>query len=81
MRVLASGQFGDAPLVAGKSAVAGLAGLLLASTDADARRRLDLISDSTILVFGTEGATDPELYRSIVGRSPSRSPDEMPMNK
>ena len=72
MRVLASGQFGDAPLVAGESAVAGLAGLLLASTDADARRRLDLTSDSTILVFGTEGATDPELYRSIVGRSPEQ---------
>ena len=72
MRLLADGRFGDAPLVAGESAVAGLAGLLLASADADARRRLDLTPDSTVLVFGTEGATDPELYRSIVGRSPEQ---------
>ena len=72
MRLLADGRFGDAPLVAGESAVAGLAGMLLASTDADARRRLDLASDSIALVFGTEGATDPELYRSIVGRSPEQ---------
>jgi diaminopropionate ammonia-lyase len=72
MRLLADGRFGDAPLVAGESAVAGLAGMLLASTDDDARRRLDLTSDSIALVFGTEGATDPELYRSIVGRSPEQ---------
>ena len=30
---------------------------------------LDLGPESRILVFGTEGDTDPELYRSIVGRS------------
>jgi diaminopropionate ammonia-lyase len=72
MRVLAAGRFGDAPVVAGESGVAGLAGLLLACTDADARRCLALASDSTILVFGTEGATDPDLYRSIVGRTPEQ---------
>jgi diaminopropionate ammonia-lyase len=72
MRVLAAGQLGDSPVVAGESAVAGLAGLLLAAPDADARRRLALTPDSTILVFGTEGATDPDLYRRIVGRSPEQ---------
>ncbi len=70
MRLLADGRFGDDPVVAGESAVAGLAGLLVASADADARARLDLHPDSRVLVFGTEGATDPEVYRSIVGRRP-----------
>src|SRR5215813_10643907 len=70
MRLLADGRFGDGAVVAGESAVAGLAGLLMASADADARFRLDLGRDSRILVFGTEGATDPEVYRSIVGRRP-----------
>ena len=70
MRLLAAGRFGDDPVVAGESAVAGLAGLLVASADADARARLDLHPDSRVLVFGTEGATDPEVYRSIVGRRP-----------
>jgi diaminopropionate ammonia-lyase len=70
MRLLADGRFGDGAVVAGESAVAGLAGLLMASADTDARFRLDLRRDSRVLVFGTEGATDPEVYRSIVGRRP-----------
>jgi diaminopropionate ammonia-lyase len=70
MRLLAAGRFGDDPVVAGESAVAGLAGLLVASANADARTRLHLHPDSRVLVFGTEGATDPEVYRSIVGRRP-----------
>jgi diaminopropionate ammonia-lyase len=70
MRLLADGRFGDAAVVAGESAVAGLAGLLMASADDDARVRLDLRRDSRVLVFGTEGATDPQVYCSIVGRRP-----------
>jgi diaminopropionate ammonia-lyase len=71
MRLLAEGRFGDDPVVAGESGVAGLAGLLMASADAKTRARLDLRRDSRVLVFGTEGATDPEVYRSIVGRGPN----------
>lgn len=70
MRLLADGRFGDDAIVAGESAVAGLAGCILASADVDARARLDLRPDSRVLVFGTEGATDPEVYRTIVGRRP-----------
>jgi diaminopropionate ammonia-lyase len=70
MRLLADGRFGDDAIVAGESAVAGLAGFILASADADARARLDLCPDSRVLVFGTEGATDPDVYRAIVGRRP-----------
>jgi diaminopropionate ammonia-lyase len=70
MRLLADGRFGDDAIVAGESAVAGLAGFILASADADARARLALRPDSRVLVFGTEGATDPEVYRAIVGRRP-----------
>lgn len=54
-------------IVAGESAVAGLAGLLLASSDPAARETLGLRADSRILLFSTEGATDPELYRRLVG--------------
>jgi diaminopropionate ammonia-lyase len=72
MRLLADGAHGDAPGVSGESAVAGLAGFLLASRDGNARRRLDLRHDSSILVFGTEGATDREVYTRIVGRTPEQ---------
>jgi diaminopropionate ammonia-lyase len=69
MRLLAEPAPGDAPIVAGESATAGLTGLILAAADEQARRDLRLTPDSVALVFGTEGATDPAVYRRIVGRS------------
>ncbi|MGE5098103.1 MAG: diaminopropionate ammonia-lyase [Betaproteobacteria bacterium] len=62
MRTLAEGADGDFPIVAGESGVAGLAGLLAAAASGD----LDLGAESRVLVFGTEGATDPELYRRLL---------------
>ncbi|WP_120005538.1 diaminopropionate ammonia-lyase [Teichococcus vastitatis] len=53
-------------ITAGESATAGLAGLLLAAGDATARGDLELRHDSRVLVFGTEGATDPALYDHLV---------------
>ena len=70
MRLLAAGVEGDAPLVAGESGVAGLAGLLCALRDGAAREALGLGADSRVLVIGSEGATDPALYEDIVGRKP-----------
>ena len=58
-------------IVAGESAVAGLAGFLIASQDDDLRSKLKLTKDSRILVFGTEGDTDEEMYKNMVGRSAS----------
>jgi diaminopropionate ammonia-lyase len=72
MRLWAEGRFGDPPIVAGESAVAGLAGFLIASADPKLRQSLALGSDSRILVFGTEGATDPDLYTRLVGCTPEQ---------
>lgn len=69
MRQLAAGADGDPPVVAGESGVAGLAGVFAAATDASAARPLGLDAGARVLVFGTEGDTDPELYRQLVGRS------------
>ena len=69
MRLLADEGRAGAPIVAGESAGAGLAGLIAAAADPQARRMLRLEPQSRILVFGTEGATDPELYAALVGRS------------
>jgi diaminopropionate ammonia-lyase len=69
MRMLATGIDGDPPLVAGESAVAGVAGALAAGTDPATAKQINLNADSRVLVFGTEGDTDPELYRRIVGRT------------
>ena len=64
MRLLAARQ---PPVVAGESAVAGLAALLLAAREPFARAALGLDETSRILLFGTEGATDPPLYAKLIG--------------
>jgi diaminopropionate ammonia-lyase len=70
MRLLARGVAGDPPVVAGESAVAGLAGAIGALRTPQVAEALQLGGESRVLVFGTEGATDAEVYRRIVGRSP-----------
>ena len=54
-------------VVAGESAVAGLAALLLAGRDGFGRAALGLAEDSRVLLLGTEGATDPALHAKLVG--------------
>ncbi|MCP4382150.1 MAG: diaminopropionate ammonia-lyase [Hyphomicrobiales bacterium] len=68
MRLLATGEAG-ARVVAGESGVGGLAGLLIAADRPDIGEALGLDRTSRVLVFSTEGDTDPGLYERIVGRS------------
>ncbi|EPX76577.1 diaminopropionate ammonia-lyase [Salipiger mucosus] len=69
MRRLADPLPGDPVIVAGESAVAGLAALLSVAGHAPAREALGLDADSRVLVFGSEADTDPGLYAELVGRS------------
>ncbi len=69
MRLLARGVDGDPPLVAGESAVAGLCAAAAALARPAARESLGLGPQARVLVFGSEGDTDPLLYRELVGRS------------
>lgn len=68
MRLLSRGVEGDPPLVGGESGVAGLAGLITAALDTEARETLGLDAASSVIVFGTEGATDEAMYAHVVGR-------------
>ncbi|MDO8251767.1 MAG: diaminopropionate ammonia-lyase [Rhodoferax sp.] len=69
MRLLASPMGGDPVIVAGESAVAGLAAALLIAQDLAASASLGLTPTSRVLLFGSEGDTDPALYQQLVGRS------------
>ena len=57
---------GDPPIEAGESAIGGLAALLAARDDASLSAALGLDASSRVFVIGTEGATDPDLYRQLV---------------
>ena len=70
MTLLARSPFGDAPVVAGESAVAGLAATLAACRQEALKSALGLDADSRVLVIGTEGATDPAIYQDLVGLAP-----------
>ena len=72
MRLLADGGDSDAPIVAGESAVAGLAACIAVAARRDWRGQLGLDADSRVLLIGSEGATDPALFERIVGR-PARA--------
>ena len=69
MRLLAEAPHGDRPVVGGESGVAGLAGFLAVAGDGEARCLLGLDATSRVLLFGTEGDTDPEAYARYVGRT------------
>ena len=67
MRMLASGEQTAVTIEAGESAVPGFAAAIIAKQDEVYAQKLNLTQDSQILVIGTEGATDPELYQHIIG--------------
>lgn len=67
MRRLARPSRGDLSVVAGQS---GGAGLLHATRDPDLSAEPGLDARARVLLFNTEGATDPARYRELVGLAP-----------
>ena len=70
MKQLANPLGGDAAIVSGESGGTGLAGFIACQRDPQARTHLGLGAHSRILIFNSEGATDPAIYARIVGRTP-----------
>ena len=65
VRMLANGVGDDLPIEAGESGVAGLCAVLAAAKQPDLRRKLRLDANSRIVVIGSEGVTDPNVYAQI----------------
>ena len=57
------------PVVAGESAVAGLAGFMITQHSDEYRKALNIDENSKILFLGTEGDTDAVVYEKMVGKS------------
>ena len=69
MRMLAAPIKGDAPVTSGESGAApfgALAAMMTMEEYADLRNDIGLDENSKVLLFSTEGDTDPERYESIV---------------
>ncbi|MEQ8651634.1 MAG: diaminopropionate ammonia-lyase [Kiloniellales bacterium] len=65
-RLLARPLGADPKIEAGESAVAGLAAAIVAARRPDLRRALGLEEESVVLVFGSEGITDPAIYAQMM---------------
>ncbi len=66
MRRLARPQGNDPVIEAGESGVAGLAALIEAAGVDEMRAKLGLNPDADVLLIGSEGVTDVEIFRQIM---------------
>jgi diaminopropionate ammonia-lyase len=66
VRLLAHPLNGDPMIEAGESAVAGLAAVIAARSDAALSAKLGLDHTSRVLLIGSEGVTDPEIFQRIM---------------
>lgn len=69
VRAFANPNGGDPAIVSGETGASGLAAMLAAQTLPALRDRMGIEPDSRVLLLGSEGDTDPEIYRQITGRS------------
>jgi diaminopropionate ammonia-lyase len=69
VRAFANPVDGDPVIVAGETGGAGLAALLALQDHPELRATLGLDRAARVLLLGSEGDTDPEIYRQIVGKS------------
>ena len=70
MRRLAFPSGGDPAIVGGECSGGAVGALIGLAREPDLMARLGLDRTSRVLLIGTEGATDPAIYREIVGRRP-----------
>jgi diaminopropionate ammonia-lyase len=66
MRLAARPIKNDPPIKAGESAICGLAALIAAAQQPSLKEKLNLNAHSRVLIIGSEGATDPEIYNQIM---------------
>ncbi|MFT5114334.1 MAG: diaminopropionate ammonia-lyase [Parasphingorhabdus sp.] len=66
MRTLARPDNNDPAIEAGESAVAGLAALMATAIQPVLRDQLGLTEQSTVLIIGSEGATDADIYARVM---------------
>lgn len=73
VRQFANPPPGDPVIVSGETGAVGLAALLAAREHDRLRALLEIDASSRVLLLGSEGDTDPDVYRQIVGRGESNT--------
>jgi len=66
MKLFANASFGDDEIVAGENSAPGVISLIASCNDQDIKNKLNLDSNSNVLLIGCEGDTDQEMYRKLL---------------
>jgi len=71
MKRFANPVAGDPAIVSGETGTTGLGVLLAAHKSPEIWQALGLDAESRVLILGSEGDTDPQIYEEVVGRKAS----------
>ena len=66
MTLLSKAKLSDDKIIGGECSTPGIITLLAAHMNFDLKNKLNIKSDSKILVFGCEGATDKQIYEKLI---------------
>ncbi len=66
MKLFANASFGDDKIIAGENSAPGVISLIASCNDENVKNKLNLDSNSKILLIGCEGDTDQEMYKKLL---------------
>ncbi len=66
MKLFANASFGNDEIVAGENSAPGVISLIASCNDLNIKNKLNLNSNSNILLIGCEGDTDQEIYQKLL---------------
>ena len=69
MKLLGNASFSDEKIIAGENSAPGVISLIASCEDQKLKKKLNLNSNSNVLVIGCEGDTDQEMYKKLVNQN------------
>ncbi len=66
MKLLGSAIFGEDEIIAGENSAPGVISLIASCNDKKIKNKLDLDTNSNVLLIGCEGDTDQEMYQKLL---------------
>ena len=66
MKLLGSAIFGEDEIIAGENSAPGVISLIASCNDKKIKNKLDLNTNSNVLLIGCEGDTDQEMYQKLL---------------
>ena len=66
MKLLGNGNFSDEKIIAGENSAPGVISLIASCNDEKIKNKINLNSNSNVLLIGCEGDTDKEMYQKLL---------------